>query len=150
MARPRAKGSLDDELVTEVDDELYRNLLNLTGQQIVHAVVWEDSMLDAFDDPTASPETRSVFDIDIYLADGVFFELYGTLCYQQVDGEPLHGLDDVTLALATMLKMGLWLDDVAVDDSDSLALIVSSHQRSLILAVCGWSLAEWSDLPERS
>ena len=149
MAKSRPADRVQDELVTRVDDDLYRELIVLTNQQIVHAIVWEDSLLDTIVDADASPETRSLFDIDIYLADGVFFELYGTLCYQHVDDEPLYGLAEVERTVATMLNAGLWLEDVAVDDNDSLVLIASrSRKPALYFVVCAWSLGEWSELPE--
>ena len=44
MARNRQRAL---PMVTVVDDELYDELADLVGQRIVHAIVWNDSLLDA-------------------------------------------------------------------------------------------------------
>ena len=150
MSNSRPPRHSESDLITRLDDSLYDELIALTDQQIVHAAVWEDSLLDALDSRTTDPETQCLFDIDIYLADGVFFELYGTLCYQSVEGEPLCGLAKLSRIVASKLDTGLWLEDIAADGDDNLVLVLShAHDPVLFCAVGAWSLREWSELPSQ-
>ncbi len=69
--------------------------------------------------------TDSAVDVDVYLDCGVFFELYGVLCYPDLDSEPLAGTATIDAHLAALVSQGIMLIDIAVDDEDSLVLILA-------------------------
>lgn len=136
-------------LYTTVDDELYEEVTALVGQKIVHVEIWEDSLADALSDTASTPEAQINFDLDLYLADGIYFELYGTLCYPTLESEPLQGLETVNQRLTNLLKSGLWLDEVAVNEQDALVLVLGRKPTTfLYLVVGGWLLEEWDELPD--
>ena len=136
-------------LYTTVDDELYEEVAALAGQKIVHVEIWEDSLADALSDNASTPEAQINFDLDLYLADGIYFELYGTLCYPTLESEPLQGLESINQRLTDLLKGGLWLDEVAVNEQDALVLVLGRKPATfLYLVVGGWLLEEWDELPD--
>jgi hypothetical protein len=139
----------DNSLYTSVDDELYDELEELAGQKIVYHTVWEESLADALQEPNAAPETQRAFDIDLYLRDGVYFELYGALCYLSLDGDPLQDAETVDRQLAALIDQELWLEEIAVDDEDSLVLLLGRHHKPLLyISVGAWVLEEWDELPD--
>ena len=98
------------------------------------------------DEPGA--DDKDAVDIDIYLEGGIYFELYGTLCYPTLDSEPLLGTSTIRNAIADLVNSGVWLDDVAVDDEEQLVLVLSQHRKpQLYLSVGGWLVEEWDELP---
>jgi hypothetical protein len=167
---PIAEASSDDgQLYTHVDDEQYDELSELNGQQVVHVAVWEEGLADAMTapqlepttEPTTEPSTDSpnrksapsgeetAADIDLYLADGVYFELYGTVCYTDLDAQPLASLAQIEQRLQRLVKAGVELEEIAVDEDDGLVLILAqNHQPVLYLQVGAWLLDEWEELPE--
>ncbi len=152
MAARRSPPEQGVEFYTEVDDELYQELAELTGQRVAHISVWEESVLDAIQ-PTdleldVEPAGQAHFDLDLYLADGVYFELYGTLCYPSLEEEPRTGLEAVSTWLAHLVHGGLWLEEVAVDEENALVLVLARQHRPVCYLVVGaWLLAEWEELP---
>lgn len=154
----------DVDLFTEVDDELFDALTDLTGQRVVHIAIWDDSLADELadlDDEDAPDSidrsgvdsdddgsSQEVFDLDLYLADGIYFELYGTLCFPDLDADPLRGVDVVNKHLASLVNQGIWFDEVAVDEEDQLVLVIAqSRQPILYFVVGGWLIEEWDELP---
>ena len=136
-------------LYTTVDDELYEELSELVGQKIVYVGFWDDSLADALDKTEADPVTQSAFDLDIYLEDGIYFELYSTFFYPSLDSEAFQGRDAVSKQMADLGKQGMWLEEIAVDENDELVLVVGDQAKTrLYLAVAGWLLEEWDELPE--
>jgi hypothetical protein len=136
-------------LYTTVDDELYEEVTALAGQKIVHVEIWEDSLADALSATAATPDAQINFDLDLYLEDGIYFELYGTLCYPTPDSDPLQGLEVVNERLTSLLKTGLWLNEVAVSEQDALVLVLGRKPTAhLYLVVGGWLLEEWDELPD--
>lgn len=137
-------------LQTTVDDELYDELNELVGQQIVYVEVWEDSLGGAMEDDEvtlAKPTGESAFDIDLYLADGVYFELYSVSCFDDPDADPWRGLEVATKRLQSVARRGV-LEEVAVDEDDGLVLVLRDARRQLIyLSVGAWLLEEWDELP---
>ncbi len=138
---------------TAVDDQLYDELSQLTGQRIVHLAVWEDSMVDALagsqagthSAPDAAPTT---FDMDLYLEDGVYFELYSVAAYPDPDADPLLEQAALEARLYALVAAGVTLGDVAVDPDDALVLVLTQGaEPALYLAVGGWVLEEWDELP---
>ena len=139
----------DEELplYTSVDDELYAELSELEGQQVVFLEVWEDSLEEALD-PTAEQDAPSSFDIDVYLADGAYFELYSAMCFDNLDGEPWQGLDPVRERLTDVGKRGATLEEIAVDQDDQLVLVLRyGPSQRLYVPAAAWLLDEWDELP---
>ena len=150
--KPRDEG----QLYTSVDDEQYNDLSELNGQPVVHVGVWEEGLAEsmastnsgyaAADDGT---EEGVAADIDLYLRDGVYFELYGTLCYTDLDAAPLADLGEIEQQLQQQLKAGLKLLEIAVDEEDGLVVILGRGKNPLFyLQVGAWLLDEWEELPE--
>ena len=145
-------------LYTSVDDELYDELQGLIEQRIVRVEVWEESLADALAENSADPATtpaslaqQTAFDLDLYLDDGIYFELYGTVCLPNPEAEPLQGLETVTTQLDKLVTRGLWLVDVAVDENDALVLVLGvDNQAQLYLVVSGWLLEEWDEVEDES
>lgn len=135
-------------LMTVVDDETYDELMSLVDQSIVHVALWEDSLADALAERAGDAAQQNTFDIDIYLADGVYFELYGVACFDDPDAEAWQGLAESSARLAALVKARVRLSDIAVDEDDGLILVVAAADgRELYLAVSAWLLAEWDELP---
>lgn len=140
-------------LMTAVDDETYDELMALVDQRIVHVALWEDSLADALaerlPEQTIDAAEQSTFDIDIYLEDGVYFELYGVACFDDPDAEAWQGVTKSGARLAALVKMQAQLGDIAVDEDDGLILVVTAPGGKMVyLAVAAWLLAEWDELPE--
>lgn len=141
----------DDQLYTQVDDELYDELATLAGQRIAYAAVWEDSLADALADLPGAVEGPPAVDLDLYLQDGVYFELYGTVCYPDLDADPLPSQEVIEQQLQALIQEGLWLGEVAVDEEDGLVLVLTrNHRPVLYLQVGAWILDEWDELPDEA
>jgi hypothetical protein len=131
---------------TAVDDDQYAKLLDLTGQVIVHVNLWEESLLDEVDGD--SGPTHVVFDLDLYLEGGVYFELYGAHVYASQDKPPLSDRDTVQPVLVRLVERRARLEEIAVDDEDALVLVLADERESpLYLVAGGWLLEEWDDAP---
>lgn len=136
-------------LYTTVDDELYAELGELTGQKIVYVAVWEDSLAGALEEEEVDPEAQDTFDIDLYLADGAYFELYSVTCFDGLDGDPWVGLEQTTNRLIGLAGRGAVLEEVAVDEQEQLVLVLRCANGQLIyIDVAAWLLEEWDELPE--
>ena len=145
MAARQRKQSEELDVRLSVDDEDLEQLAELAGQRLVHAVVWEDSVMDAF---AAGDFTDTVSDIDLYLEDSARFELFAVLCYPSLDDAPL---DDASVARAQLLRLvesSATLMEVAADTDESLVLVLSDGNRSFFLNAGAWSLDEWEELPD--
>ena len=74
--------------------------------------------------------------------------MYGVLAYRNPDQDPLPDRETVARQLTALVKQGLWLDEVAVDEEDGLVLILSRARKpQLYLSISGWSVDEWDELP---
>jgi hypothetical protein len=147
----------DGQLYTHVDDEQYDELSELNGQPVVHTSVWEeglaDSMLSAAREISGEGGNLNevAADIDLYLRDGVYFELYGTLCYTDLNEPPLADLAQIEQRLLRLVKAGVELEEIAVDDDDGLVLVLAQHRQPVLyLQVGAWLLDEWEELPDSS
>ncbi len=139
-------GADDVDVNLVVDDETLDELTALNGEAIVGIAVWEDSVAQALD---AGELTDSAVDLDVYLESGVFFELYGVLCYPDLDSEPLSGTDAIDRKMAVLVAAGLALEDIAVDTEDSLVLVLGNEGEPLLYLNAGaWRLDEWEELPD--
>ena len=135
-------------LYTSVDDDLYDELLQLEGQKIVHVEVWEDSLSTALEGTEVEPHAQASFDIDLYLADGAYFELYSATCFDSPDGEPWQGLEAVSARLTAAAKQGAALQEIAVDEEDELVLVLRyGGGKQIYLPVAAWLIEEWDELP---
>lgn len=131
-----------------VDDELYDELAELVGQQIVHIAVWEDSMVDALIAPTDDEPQAPSFDMDLYLEGGVYFELYGVSVYPDPSADPWTDRVDVEQRMAAIVRAGGALGEVAVDEADALVLVLfEADKPAAYLAIGGWLLEAWDELP---
>ena len=143
----------DATLFTIVDDELFDQLDELTDQEIRAVEVWEDSLtadLGAqLGAPATDPTMTTTFDLDLYLQDGVYLELYGTQCFPDLESEPWQDRDRVKARLITLIKQGLSLDEIAVNEADGLVLVLGrAGTPRLYLDVGAWLIEEWDELPD--
>lgn len=161
---PIPESSTDDgQLFTRVDDEQYDELSELNGQPIVHISVWEEGLADTMSpgrggqadaaraNANDGEDDEVAADIDLYLRDGVYFELYGTLCYTSLDEAPLADLAQIEQRLKTLVSAGAVLEEIAVDEDDGLVLVLGlKRQPVFYLQVGAWLLDEWEELPDSS
>jgi hypothetical protein len=139
----------EQPLYTTVDDELYDELSQLAGQEIVLVEVWEDSLSSALEAEEETPAQQASFDIDLYLAGGAYFELYSATCYASLDGDPWVGLEEVSGRLTAAAKQKARLEEVAVDEEDQLVLVLAyGGGKRIYLPVAAWLLEEWDELPD--
>ena len=134
------------EVSFRVDMETLEQLDSLSGQQVVATTVWDDSVTQAL----ADVETvDSAVDMDLYLSDGIFFELYGVLCYADLESEPLPDAAAVESALNYLIKLGIQLQETASDTEEDLVLVLAdAGGPAMYLNVGAWSLEEWEELPD--
>ena len=142
------KGQEDVPLYTNVDDDLYDELTQLEGQKVVHVEVWEDSLSTALEGAEVAPQEQASFDIDLYLADGAYFELYSATCFDSPDGDPWQGLETAGARLTAAARQGAALQEIAVDEEDQLVLVLTyGGGKQIYLPVAAWLLEEWDELP---
>lgn len=90
-------------------------------------------------------------DIDLYLQDGVYFELYSVVCFPDIHGNPLMDHTAIEEELSELVRTGVWFDEIAVDEDNHLILILSQrHQPVLYIIAGGWLVDGWEELPEQS
>ena len=135
-------------LFTTVDDETYAELNELAGQRVVQVAVWEDALDEALTATTGDPAEQQSFDLDIYLEEGAYFELYGVTCFDALDGEPWRNYAQVDQQLKALVGRKATLQEVAVDEEDNLVLILGKGNEQVFLLVGAWLLEEWDELPE--
>jgi hypothetical protein len=147
-------------LFTTVDDETYAELNELAGQHVVHVAVWEDALDEALaemgamtgaateGETTGEPADQTSFDLDVYLEEGAYFELYGVTCFPALDGEPWTGHAQVDQRLKALVGRRATLQEVAVDEEDNLVLILGKGKEQVFLLVGAWLLEEWDEFPE--
>jgi len=142
-------GDLNDlDVFYIVDDEAFDALVELAGGPVAGITLWEDSIADALGQGEL---IGSAVDMDLYLSSGAYFELYGVLCYPDVDSEPLAGANVIDQRIAQLMRLGPHLTEVAVDEEDSLVLVLGGKGRTLLFLNAGaWSLGEWEELPEHA
>lgn len=143
-------GNRPDELDFQqvLDDEQYELLVEaIGGERVVGLALWEESIGDE-EGEKPSAQTRMLFDLDLYLENNLYLELYGAFLFPDPESDPLRGLQQTGTILRTLIEEGVWLDEIAGTDEDELVLILSrNHQPQLFLNVGGWSLEEWETLP---
>jgi hypothetical protein len=58
-------------------------------------------------------------------------------------------LSTVQNSLSSLVKSGVWLEEVAVDDENSLILVLAQQKKPrLYLLIGAWTVGEWDELPE--
>lgn len=135
-------------MITAVDDSTYDELTALIGQRIMHVAVWEESLADALAARTVDVAEQTIFDIDLYLEDGVYFELYGVACFDDPDAAAWRGLEHTGAHLAALVRARGRLEEIAVDEDDGLVLILAAGEHLHYLVVGAWLIDEWDELPE--
>lgn len=141
------------EFYTTVDDDLYGELCSLTGEKVVYFEIWEESLADELEVSQEQPETKCTFDVDLYLEDGIYFQLYGATFFPSLESDPWQGEEFVRKALSDLIRQGIKLNEIAVDEEDGLILVFSppdgeKNRTRLYCSVGGWLLEEWDELPE--
>ncbi len=146
------KNDTQDELGLhhELTDELFQELMEaVAGQRVVSVALWEESLADEAEASPVPPEERTIFDLDLYLENHRYLELYGVQAYTSPGEDPLQGLAVLGRIMADLVEKGLWLEEVAADQEERLVLILTHrHEPRLYLNVAGWVLEEWESLPE--
>lgn len=133
------------DVTFRASDEDLAELDQLIGERIARVVVWEDSVIDALAD---SAPMDAAADMDVYLENGVRFELYAVLCYASLEEEPYESVHELSARFDAMTEARLELADVAVDTEDDLVLVLAAGESALYLNVGAWTLDEWEELPE--
>ena len=148
----RENNEAQDELGLhhELTDELFQELVEeVAGQRVVSVALWEESLADEAEEGPIPPEERTVFDLDLYLENHRYLELYGVQAYRSPEADPLQGLEGLGRIMADLVEKGLWLEEVATDQEERLVLVLTHrHEPQLYLNVAGWVLEEWESLPE--
>ncbi len=132
-----------------VTDELYTELVeSIEGQKVVGLAVWEESLADE-EGEEIPPATRQIFDLDLYLENQLYLELYATYIFDDPESDALRGLDRIGTICTKLIETGIWLEEIAVTEENELVLILSrNHRPHLYLNVGGWSMEEWETLPD--
>lgn len=154
-AEDRRNGLGDDEssemmeLRTEVTEEELKVLEGLEGKQLASLTLWSDSLAYADENEDQTPdEERYFFDCDLYFANHQLLELYGASLYLDPEDDPVQGMDLITNMLAAITEDGGTLAEVARDDDDGLVLVFDATDAALVVAVSGWVLDTWDELPD--
>lgn len=146
MMPPSQNGKYD--LNTSLDDDLFVELSELVNQKVVSYSLWEESLADELEEESG-PDDVVLVDLDLYLEGGIYFEMYGVACFPDLESDPLATWPLVQSTLAQLVRRGVWLDDLAVDDDEQLVLVLTQqHNPVLYLVVGGWLIDEWEELPE--
>lgn len=132
-----------------VTDALYAELVeSIEGQKVVGLAVWEESLADEEGEEIA-PARRQIFDMDLYLENHLYMELYATYVFKDPEGDALRGLDRIGTICTKLIEDGTWLEEIAVTEDSELVLILSrNHRPQLYLNVGGWTMEEWETLPD--
>lgn len=153
MPTPHSSPNPDpsDGPFTRLDDEQYDELVELQGQKVVFAAVWEDALVDALADLSRAEDGPPAVDLDLYLQDGAYFELFGVVCYPSLDDDPWPGRAEVDATLKSLIRGGCWLEEIAVDEEEAMVLVLARrHQPRAYLQVGAWLLGEWEELPNET
>ncbi len=142
--QPQEEG---EEIQTELTTEAMEQLQQLKGQKVVGISLYGDSI--AYDEEEMEEESERVFfDADLYLADQSLLALYGASAYTSPDDPPLIGLDAISDALSEITEEEETLSGVGQDAEGGLVLAFGSRQHNrLLVAVSGWSVDHWEELP---
>ena len=112
-------------------------------------VLVTESLVYADEEYIETPdEERFYFDCELYFADHQLLELYGASLYEDVDSDPVTGMERIEDRLTELFEDGGTLTEVARDDEDGLVLILASSDDSVLVAVSGWYLDRWEELPD--
>ncbi len=142
------------EILTSLTPQAFAELRKLENKLLASLTFWEDSLAYGDEVEVTPEDERIFFDCDLYFADHHLLEVYGASIYDDPDNDPLQGLDTIAQALGDLAEDGSQLFEVAADAEDGLVLIFGSNEASrageisLIMAVSGWALGAWQELPD--
>ena len=141
-------GLAQPTLHLQLDDEQYAALVETAaGERVVGLALWEESIADEAT-KRPQPETRSLFDLDLYLENSLLLTLYGTSVFPDPESEPLRGWQRAGRIMQSLVNEGIWLDDIAATEEDNLVLVLCRDRTpQLYLIVSGWSAEKWESLP---
>ena len=146
MPDKKRKSGQDVDYNLSVDDQTLDELRTLEGQSISKIALWDETIIDALEDSALG---ATAVDMDVYLEHGVLFELYGVLCYPDLDDEPIANVAELSQLLTGLQGKESLLDGVAVDTEDDLVLVVlDAEDQPLYLNAGAWMLEEWEELPD--
>lgn len=139
------------EMQRTLTDAVYAELMEqVAGRKVVGVALWEESLADE-ETGAVSPEARDIVDLDLYLEENLYFELYGVQIFPDLDSDPLRGLAQIGKIMSRLASKGVWLDEIAATEEDELVLILSRHHEpQMYLVVAGWLLDQWETLPSEA
>lgn len=139
----------DGGIQTVVTEKDMQNLHALEGKLLTTLTLWEDSLAYGDEDEAVPEAERIFFDCDLYFADRQLLEVYGASAYFDPDGEPLQGMEVITEALGELAEGGNVVAEVGSDAEDGLVLVFAADdEATMIMAVSGWVLSTWDELPD--
>ena len=145
MSAKKTKSGQIVDYHLSIDDQTLEELRTLEGQSIKKIALWDETIVYALGHDALS---AAAVDIDVYLEDGVLFELYGVLCYTDLDDEPIADAAELSLKLSGFQGEESFLDEVAMDTEDDLVLVaLDAEDQPLYLNAGAWMLEEWEELP---
>jgi len=138
-----------EEIHTELTADTMAELLRLEGQKIVDISLYGDSIAYEDEEEEVDESERIFFDADIYLADQSLLSLYGASAYTDTEEPPLTGLDAIADALSEIEVDEDILREIGQDQEGGLVITLGTpRKRKLLVAVSGWSVEHWDELPE--
>jgi hypothetical protein len=138
-----------EEIQTELTAEAMERLQHLKGQKVVGISLYRDSIAYDEDEEMEEESERIFFDAELYLADQSLLALYGASVYTGAEAPPITGLDAISDALSEITEEEETLSEVGQDEEGGLVLAFGSRQHNrLLVAVSGWSVEHWEELPE--
>ena len=136
------------EVRTELTEEALAELRGLEGKAVVGVSLYEDSVAYEEEEEPVDEAERIFFDAELYLVDQTLLCIYGASIYLASDEVPLKGLDAVSETLAELAEEEDILRQAKRDRAEGLVLdFGSSVKRRVLIAVSGWALDRWEELP---
>ncbi|MCC7352715.1 MAG: hypothetical protein IT330_03080 [Anaerolineae bacterium] len=137
-----------EEIQTELTSEAMERLQLLRGQKVVGISLYGDSIAYDEEEEMEEETERIFFDAELYLADQSLLALYGASAYADADAPPITGLDAISDALSEITEEDEMLSEVGQDEEGGLVLAFGSrHHNKLLVAVSGWTVDHWEELP---
>lgn len=139
----------EEEIHTELTAETMEELLRLEGQKVVGISLYDDSIAYEDEEEEVDESERIFFDAEIYLANQNLLALYGASAYTDTEAPPVTGLDAIADALSEIEADEDILREVGQDQEGGLVITLGTpRKRKLLIAVSGWSVEPWDELPE--
>jgi hypothetical protein len=143
-------GEEDENLYAELDDDRRAELDEFVGFHVAGLELWETSLGDDEADEPVTPETRAFFDVDLMFEGGLALELYVASVYQDIDGDPVTGLDNIYDLIGKLSDDELVLLDYdQADEEGGLALAFGKGEQTCqVIVASAWMVGEWEETEE--